>query len=84
MALSRTVGGGWSVAVTLVVTAVMATIAVVTVRQAGCDDPGRYVATAGGYELVGGCLVPGDLPVTPGAGSEPADPTEPGRRPVRP
>jgi hypothetical protein len=37
-----------------------------TIDRAECDDPGRYVEqSGGGYELVGGCLEPGDLPVGP-------------------
>jgi hypothetical protein len=36
---------------------------VVTVKSAGCDDPGRYELVAGGYELVGGCIAPGDIVV---------------------
>ncbi|WP_214364258.1 hypothetical protein [Pseudonocardia sp. H11422] len=50
--------------------AALAVIAIVTVREAGCDDPGRYVLRSGGYELVGGCIAPGDIvlpdpPATP-------------------
>lgn len=47
----------------LLVAAVLAAIAVVTVKSAGCDEPGRYVPQAGGYELVGGCIAPGDIVV---------------------
>jgi hypothetical protein len=56
----------------LLVAAALAVVAVVTVEQAGCDDPGRYELRADGYELVGGCVAPGDLvvpdptPVRPG------------------
>jgi hypothetical protein len=53
------------IAVTLAAGALMAGAAVFTVTQAECDDPGRYVQRDGGYELVGGCLEPGDLPVGP-------------------
>ena len=62
-----------------VVAAALAAVAVVTVQRAGCDDPGRYVPHAGGYELVGGCLSPGDIvapdprPATPAA--EPGAPS---------
>jgi hypothetical protein len=45
----------------LLVAAVLAAIAVVTVESAGCDDPGRYEPVAGGYQLVGGCIAPGDI-----------------------
>jgi hypothetical protein len=47
----------------LLVAALLAAIAVVTVKGAGCDDPGRYELVAGGYELVGGCIAPGDIVV---------------------
>jgi len=47
----------------LLVAAALAVVAVVTVEQAGCDDPGRYEPRAGGYELVGGCVAPGDIVV---------------------
>ncbi|OLT11566.1 hypothetical protein BJF78_26555 [Pseudonocardia sp. CNS-139] len=47
----------------LLVAAVLAVIAVVTVQSAACDDPGRYVPVAGGYELIGGCIAPGDIVV---------------------
>jgi hypothetical protein len=72
----------WSVVVSLVVALAMATIAFVTVHQAGCHDPGRYLARPGGYELVGGCLEPDDLPVAPPA---PAPATSPdATTPLRP
>jgi hypothetical protein len=47
----------------LLVAAVLTAIAVVTVQSAGCDEPGRYELVAGTYELVGGCIAPGDLVV---------------------
>ena len=54
------------IAATLAAAALLAGTAVFTVAQAECDDPGRYVqTTGGGYELIGGCLEPGDLPVGP-------------------
>jgi hypothetical protein len=53
----------------ILVAAVLAAIAVATVDSAGCDDPGRYELGPGGYQLVGGCIAPGDLvvpvPATP-------------------
>ncbi|SHL02913.1 hypothetical protein SAMN05443637_116135 [Pseudonocardia thermophila] len=30
---------------------------------AGCDDPGHLERTPEGYELVGGCIAPGDVVV---------------------
>jgi hypothetical protein len=47
----------------LIVAAALAAVAVATVQQAGCDEPGHYELRAHGYELVGGCLAPGDLVV---------------------
>ncbi len=53
----------------LLAAAALAAVAVATVRDAGCDDPGYYAPIEGGYELVGGCLAAGDLlvadPVVP-------------------
>jgi hypothetical protein len=59
----------------LFVAAVLTAIAVVTVQSAGCDDPGRYELVAGGYELVGGCIAPGDI-VVPDPAPKPAPPTD--------
>jgi hypothetical protein len=47
----------------LIVAAALTVVAILTVRQAGCDEPGRYELGAHGYELVGGCIAPGDLVV---------------------
>lgn len=55
----------------LLVAAVLTAIAVVTVESAGCDDPGHYEPVAGGYELVGGCIAPGDI-LVPGPDPLPA------------
>ncbi|MHA6796653.1 hypothetical protein ACVGVM_24535 [Pseudonocardia bannensis] len=55
--------------------AVLAVIAVVTVREAGCDDPGRYVLRGGGYELVGGCIAPGDIVLPEPPATPPPDST---------
>jgi hypothetical protein len=53
----------------ILVAAVLAAVAVVTVDSAGCDDPGHYEMGPDGYRLVGGCIAPGDLivpvPATP-------------------
>ncbi len=59
------------VAATLAAAAVLAGSAVVTADRAGCDEPGRWIVTAGSVELVGGCLDSADLPVAP-------PPTRPG------
>ncbi len=47
----------------LLVAVVLAAVAVLTVVRAGCPDPGRFEAVAGGYQLVGGCLRADDLVV---------------------
>jgi hypothetical protein len=47
----------------LLVAAVLTAIAVVTVESAGCDEPGHYERVGGSYELVGGCIAPGDIVV---------------------
>lgn len=56
----------------LLAAAALTGVALLTVTQAGCDDPGRFVAHDGGYELVGSCVAPGDL-VVPGPAPD-ADP----------
>ncbi len=61
--------------------AALAVIAVVTVRGAGCDDPGHYERLGDGYELVGGCIAAGDI-VLPAVPSPPA-PLPPDARPAR-
>jgi len=73
----RGLTGPRAVVVPLLAAAVLGTVAVVAVREAGCSDPGHYVAAAGGYELVGGCFAAEDLlvPATPQpAADEPAAP----------
>jgi hypothetical protein len=47
----------------LIVAAALAAVAVATVQQAGCAEPGHYELGAHGYELVGGCIAAGDLVV---------------------
>jgi hypothetical protein len=59
----------------LLVAAVLAAIAVGTVQSAGCDDPGRYELVAGDYQLVGGCIAPGDI-VVPDPAPVPVPPAE--------
>jgi hypothetical protein len=65
----------------LLVAAVLAVIAVFTVKGAGCDDPGHYEPVAGGYQLIGGCLAPGDIVVPHPAPQDPnaADPAAPSK-----
>lgn len=74
----------WSVAVSLLVAAAMATIAVVTVQRAGCADPGHYEARPGGYELVGGCIEANDLPIAPDTAPLAPAPAPDLRLPYRP
>jgi hypothetical protein len=40
-------------------------VAVFSVSQAGCADPGQYVQRDGTVELVGSCLDPAELPSAP-------------------
>ena len=49
-------------AVPLLLAALLAGAAVVTVDKAGCDTPGRYVTTDSGVELRGGCVAPAAVP----------------------
>ena len=56
----------------LLVAAALTGAAFATAKGAGCDEPARYELRAGGYELVGGCIAPGDLVVP-----EPAPPVAP-------
>jgi hypothetical protein len=74
----------WSVVVSALVAAAMSAIAVVTVTHAGCSEPGRYVQHGGQYELVGGCLEPGDLPVAPDTQPLPPHQTTDRGAPLRP
>ncbi|MDT7585976.1 MAG: hypothetical protein QOE32_3526 [Pseudonocardiales bacterium] len=76
-------GTRWSVVVSLLVAAAMAAIAFITVQQAGCPNPGQYVARGDGYELVGGCVEPNDLPIAPDAVPAP-QPAPDARSPLRP
>jgi hypothetical protein len=76
--------GRWSVVVSALVAAAMSAIAVVTVNHAGCTEPGRYVQHDGQYELVGGCLEPGDLPVAPEAQPDQSHQTSDRGAPLRP
>ncbi|MDQ4115522.1 MAG: hypothetical protein M3235_01015 [Actinomycetota bacterium] len=67
----------------LLAAAGLAALAVVSIRTAGCDDPGRYEALPDGtFALVGGCVEPGDLVVPPPAPT-PAPPVVPAPAPSR-
>lgn len=71
-AVSRWLRGGvrrssLSLILTVAVVAALVTAAILTVRTAGCDDPGRLVARSDGtVQVQGGCVAAGDL-VVPGA-----------------
>lgn len=67
--------------VPLLAAGVLTLLAVLTVHSAGCDDPGRYELRGTGYELVGGCIAPGDVLVPAPAPAPPAAPTS--EAPVR-
>ncbi|MCF7551223.1 MULTISPECIES: hypothetical protein [Pseudonocardia] len=54
---------GLRAVVPLAAAALLGTLAIVTVDQAGCADPGHYERVQGGYQLVGGCFDPADLVV---------------------
>jgi hypothetical protein len=70
-------GGRWMpVVVTTGVAALLACAAVITADRAGCDEPGRYVSSPGGVQLVGGCLNSADLPIAPPPVQHPASPTK--------
>lgn len=49
----------------LAVATVLSGAAVFTVISSHCDEPGAYRVHDGVVELVGGCITPTDLPVTP-------------------
>lgn len=55
-----------SLAATIVVVLALVTVAIFTVRSAGCDDQGRLVPRSNGVvQVQGGCIAAGDL-VVPG------------------
>jgi hypothetical protein len=49
----------------IVTAAALSGAAVLAVLESGCDEPGSYLSHDGVVELIGGCLKPGDLPVSP-------------------
>ena len=61
----------------LIVAAALAAVAVATVQQAGCAEPGHDELGAHGYELVGGCIAAGDL-VVPEPAPQPVPPLDSG------
>ncbi|MER7015626.1 hypothetical protein ABT324_29680 [Saccharopolyspora sp. NPDC000359] len=49
----------------VVTAAALSGAAVFAVLRSGCEDPGSYLVRDDVVELIGGCLQPDDLPVTP-------------------
>jgi hypothetical protein len=61
-------------AVPLVAAAALMAAAFAAAANAGCADPGHIERTGDGYQLVGGCVAPGDIVVP---ANVPAQPTVP-------
>lgn len=78
MAVGSRVAGVLPLAGASLAAAVLAGVAVFSVHQAGCADPGRYVQRADGQmELVDSCVDPAQLPPAhqqPRKQPEPAEP----------
>jgi hypothetical protein len=71
MAVGARVAGALPVAGATLAAVALAGIAVFTVHQAGCADPGRYVQRDDGQvELIGSCVDPAQLPPAPGTPAE--------------
>jgi hypothetical protein len=72
MAVGARVAGVLPLAGATLAAAALAGVAVFTVQQAGCADPGRYIQHDDGQvELVGSCVDPEHLPPAPD--KEPSD-----------
>ena len=66
MAVGARVAGALPLAGATLAAVALAGVAVFTVQQAGCADPGRYVQRDDGQvELVGSCVDPDHLPPAP-------------------
>jgi hypothetical protein len=66
MAVGARVAGALPLAGATLAAVALAGVAVFTVHQAGCGDPGRYVQHDDGQvELVGSCVDPEHLPPAP-------------------
>ena len=75
MAVGARVAGALPLAGATLAAVALAGVAVFTVQQAGCADPGRYIQHDDGQvELVGSCVDPEHLPAVP---QEPGDQQEP-------
>jgi len=67
MAVGARVAGALPLAGATLAAVTLAGVAVFTVHEAGCADPGRYVQRDDGQvELVGSCVDPEHLPQVPG------------------
>jgi hypothetical protein len=76
MAVGARVAGALPLAGATLAAVTLAGVAVFTVQQAGCADPGRYVQRDDGQiELVGSCVDPEHLPKSPSEHQN--DPQEP-------
>lgn len=66
MAVGARVAGALPLAGATLAAVALAGVAVFTVQQAGCADPGRYIQHDDGQvELVGSCVDPEHLPPAP-------------------
>jgi hypothetical protein len=70
------------VAAATVAATALAGVAVFTVSNAGCADPGRYVQRDGHVELVGGCVDSQDLPQLPAVANNNHVPVQPASTPL--
>ncbi|HEV2778285.1 MAG TPA: hypothetical protein VGX25_02695 [Actinophytocola sp.] len=77
MAVGRRVAGVLPLAGATAAAMALAGIAVFSVSQAGCAEPGHYVEHNGTVELVGSCLDPGELPSAPVEHKTDQKPAEP-------
>jgi len=79
MAVGARVAGVLPLAGATLAAAVLAGVAVFTVQQVGCADPGRYIQHDDGQvELVGSCVDPEHLPPAPEEQQSDSDETAPG------
>jgi len=72
MAVGARVAGALPVAGATLAAVTLAGVALFTVNQAGCADPGHYIQHDDGQvELVGSCVDPEHLPPAPDTPAEP-------------
>jgi hypothetical protein len=77
MAVGRRVTGVVPLAGATAAAMALAGLALFSVSQAGCAEPGQFVQHDGTVELVGGCLDPADLPSAPVPDETEYKPAEP-------